>query len=113
MLNLSEKERYAYDRFAYDLIYQQDIVDTYNFEGYVKGFAKGEKQGMEKGEKKGLKKGRKAGIEEGRKEGREEGEAIGRKEEKRQMARKLKALNVPIEIIAQATGLSAENIEGS
>ena len=123
MLNLSEKERYAYDRFAYDLIYQQDIVDTYNFEGYVKGFAKGEKQGMEKGEKKGLKKGRKAGIEEGLEKGREEGEAIGlekgeaiglEKGEKKkafEIARQLKQTELSFMQIAQVTGLSLEEIE--
>ena len=50
-----------------------------------------------------LKKGR----EEGRKEGREE----GREEERMRNARNLKELGVSSEIIAQATGLSEEEIK--
>ena len=82
-LSLSEKERYAYDQFAYDLIYQRDIVETYNFEGYVDGFTKGEKQGMEKG-------------------GREKALAI---------ARQLKQMEFSATQIMQITGLNATDIE--
>lgn len=54
----------------------------------------------------GRLEGRAEGREEGRKEGREE----GRKEERFENARNFKKLGVPIEIISQATGLTAEEI---
>lgn len=47
---------------------------------------------------------------EGRAEGREEGREEGRKEERFENARNFKKLGVPIEIISQATGLTAEEI---
>ena len=45
-------------------------------------------------------------------EGREEGREEGIQQEKLQTTTKLKNLGVSIEIISQATGLSAEEIEG-
>ncbi len=53
-------------------------------------------------ERKGMKKG----IEQGIKEGIEQ----GKKEEKIAIARNMKALNLPIETIAQVSGLSAEEV---
>ena len=44
-------------------------------------------------------------------EGRQEGLAEGRMEEKQANARRMKALNLPIETICQVTGLSAGEIE--
>ena len=43
-------------------------------------------------------------------EGREEGRAEGREEERMELARKFKASGVSIDIIANATGLSEEEI---
>ena len=48
---------------------------------------------------------------EGRKEGRREGRLEGRLEGRREAARALKEQGVNVEIIARATGLSAEEIE--
>lgn len=58
----------------------------------------------------GRLEGRAEGREEGRKEGREEGREEGRKEERFENARNFKKLGVPIEIISQATGLTADEI---
>jgi predicted transposase/invertase (TIGR01784 family) len=44
-------------------------------------------------------------------EGRAEGEARGRAEEKREIARKMKAAGRPSSEIAEFTGLPAENID--
>ena len=49
--------------------------------------------------------------EKGREKGREEGRAEGRAEERRSMASKLKAAGTPIDLIAQVSGLSAEEVE--
>ena len=62
----------------------------------------------EEAEKRGLERGREEGREEGRKEGREE----GREEEKIELAKKFKSLGVDTSTIIQATGLSADVIEG-
>lgn len=58
----------------------------------------------------GRLEGRAEGREEGREEGRKEGREEGRKEERFENARNFKKLGVPIEIISQATGLTAEEI---
>ena len=47
----------------------------------------------------------------GKKLGETIGEARGKKLEKRETAKKLKRLNVDIEIIVQSTGLTKEEIE--
>ena len=61
----------------------------------------------QEGREEGLKEGEEIGRKEGRKEGREE----GRKETILQNARNLKQLGVSMTIIAQATGLSEEEIQ--
>lgn len=58
----------------------------------------------------GRLEGRAEGREEGREEGRKEGREEGRKEKRFENARNFKKLGVPIEIISQATGLTAEEI---
>ena len=69
----------------------------------------------EEAEKRGLERGREEGREEGRvegrKEGREEGREEGRNETNLDNARNFKKLGVAIDIISQATGLSADVIE--
>ena len=64
--------------------------------------------GLERGIKQGLEKGIKQGLERGIKEGREE----GIKESKKEMASALKRHNVPMDIIMETTGLTAEEIKG-
>ena len=48
---------------------------------------------------------------EGRAEGRAEGKAEGRAEEKMDNARKMKADNMPTDLISKYTGLTIEEIE--
>ena len=56
--------------------------------------------------------GREEGLEQGRAEGLEEGLDRGREEAMLESARKFKELGVSVDVIAQATGLSIEVIEG-
>ena len=65
----------------------------------------------EEAEKRGLEKGLKRGLERGREEGRVEGRVEGRNETNLDNARNFKKLGVAIDIISQATGLSADVIE--
>lgn len=69
------------------------------------------KHAEEKGIIKGEAKGRAEGRAEGRVEGRVEGRAEGKKEKAKEIALKLLALNTPIDIIFQSTGLSIEEIK--
>ena len=62
-------------------------------------------------EEKGIIKGEAKGRAEGRVEGRAEGRAEGKKEKAKEIALKLLALNTPIDIIFQSTGLSIEEIK--
>ena len=59
----------------------------------------------------GEKKGRAEGFAEGEKSGFSKGEKSGAAQEKREIAKNLKSLKLPMEQIKAATGLSAEEIE--
>ena len=95
MDQMSPEDRVRYIRHMDNLRIQWDVLTTARDEGLDEGREKG----MEEGLKEGIKEGIKDGIKEGRKEG------------VLQTAKKLKALNVPIEIISQSTGLSTEEIK--
>ena len=81
--NMDKADKLAYDRHLDALMIQNDVLSTAKLEG----------------------------MEEGREEGREEGIMVGRQEEKIATARNLKSLNIPIVVIAQATGLSIDEID--
>lgn len=81
-----DAEMYAYDKFWDMIRVERALLD----EGYTKGMQEGEQKGIEKG------------LEKGREE--------GRKLERMETARNLKKLNVATDTIAQATGLSPEEI---
>ena len=61
----------------------------------------------EDGRKAGLVEGEAIGLEKGR----SEGEAIGVAQEKREIAKSMKAKSIPNADIAEITGLSAEEVE--
>ena len=62
-------------------------------------------------ENKGYEEGKEEGIEEGRIEGRAEGIEEGSKQKAYEIAKKLLYLNIALEDISKATGLSIEEIE--
>jgi predicted transposase YdaD len=66
---------------------------------------------LDQAKKEGLRKGREEGRNEGREEDREEGLHEGREEEKRQTAIKMKENSLALDLIANITGLSYEEIE--
>lgn len=63
--------------------------------------------GLEEGRQRGIKEGK----EEGRKEGRKEGIKEGRNEKTKEIAKKMLAENIEIEVIEKITGLSRQEIE--
>ena len=91
-LSTSEKGQYYAHMEA--LRYQRSVIET----GWIEGHADGRAEG------------RAEGIAEGKAEGRAEGIAEGQNLEKRQIAANLKKQGLPIEIIANCTGLSPEEI---
>ena len=68
-------------------------------------------RGMEKGIEQGRSEGEKSGFSKGEKSGFSKGEKSGAAQEKREIARNLKSLKLPVEQIRTATGLSLAEIE--
>ena len=85
-------------RLKYQLQYNTEI-SVAREQGLAQGLKKGEAVGLKKGEAAGLKKGEAVGLKK------------GAAQEKREIAKNLKALNLTKEQIAEATGLSAAEIE--
>ena len=85
-------------RLKYQLQYNTEI-SVAREQGLAQGLKKGEAAGLKKGEAAGLKKGEAVGLK--------KGEA----QKQREIAKNLKALNLTKEQIAEATGLSAAEIE--
>ncbi len=83
--------------------------------GHERGFATGHERGLEEGRAEGLEAGRAEGLEAGRAEGLEAGRAEGRAEGEREkayeIARNLLKMGVPTATIAQASGLTLQDIE--
>lgn len=84
---MTDQERHAYDEHLNAVMIQNDVLDNAKAEGLAEGRA------------------------EGRIEGRIEGREEGRTEEKKSIALNLLSLKIPLEVIAQSTGLTEEEIE--
>ena len=86
--------------------------DTYNQIEYAResGREEGREEGHKVGKEEGLKEGREEGRKEGKEEGIKEGREEGSKDERSKIAINLIRLDASCEIIAQATGLSEEEV---
>lgn len=93
--NFTAEEYDQYTKSLGNMGDYQNIINTAAEEAEIRGHMRG------------LEQGREQGRAEGREEGREEGMNMAKKED----AKRLKELGVDVEIIAQATGLSVEEIE--
>lgn len=93
----------GYEKFWDMIRVEQALMDGAEAKGLAKGLEKGLKKGMEKG----IEIGKQKGIEIGKQEGIAEGEHKA----KLLVASNLKRQNIPLEIIAQSTGLPIEEIE--
>ena len=101
--NMNKAEQLAYDEHINAIMIHNDVLSTAAMEGRQEG----RQEGLAEGRQEGLAEGRQEGLAEGR----QEGLAEGRMEEKQANARRMKALNLPVETICQVTGLSAGEIE--
>lgn len=88
--DMTPEERYAYDEHINAIMIQNDVLDGARTEGLAEGKAEGLAEGLEKGLAEGLEKGKVEGII--------------------TVARNLKAINLSVEEIVKATGLSPEEI---
>lgn len=87
---MNKSERSAYYKHLDNIVILRDNIYTEREEGRLEGRAEGR--------------------EEGRKEGREEGREEGRITERKENAKKMKALGIPAETISQITGLPLADI---
>ena len=97
-LMMSKAERQAYDHHIDAIMIQNDVIDTAKMEGLAEGRAEGRAERRAEGRK------------EGREEGRAEGRVEGRAEAMSEIAKRMRELGTPVDIIAQATGLTPEEI---
>lgn len=87
---LSDKDKQAYYRHMESVRHMKSLFDTSRDEGYEEGMDKGLAKGMDRGLAKGLAK--------------------GRSERAKEIAKQLKAMGLTTEQIAQATGLTLDEI---
>ncbi len=112
--DMSPSEKKAYDDHLDDLLIQKNAIADSKAEGRAEGrkegLAEGRKEGLAEGRKEGLAEGRKEGLAEGLAEGHTKGLAEGMAKANTETAAKLKKLGVDVAAIAEATGLSTEQI---
>ncbi len=101
--SLSEEERASYLRFMENRRYEISIIESSRSEGRL--------DGLEEGRSKGIKEGMEKGIKEGMEKGIKEGMEQGKQQEKVNIARTFKQKGIDIKTIAEATGLTREEIE--
>lgn len=96
--SLSKKERLAYDENLRKYRDTVAVMEGQWLEGHAKGVAEGHAKGVAEGHAKGVVEGHAKGV------------AEGIDDNRRDNARRMKADNMPTELIAKYTGLSVETI---
>ena len=104
--SLPEAEKRAYYRDMEAIRYQRSVIKT----GWYEGRAEGRVEGRAEGRVEGRAEGRAEGLKEGKDEGLKEGMEKGKMQEKLEIAASMKKLNIPLETIALATGLTVDVI---
>ncbi len=111
VMNMSENERLAYDRYQYELSYQASIVESNYGLGRLEGWEEGREKGLEEGREKGLEEGREKGLEEGNEKGLEKGREEGEKRKALDVAFRMKQMGAALEDVIAITGLTREEVE--
>ena len=102
-MKMTQDERRAYKKFMINVHADRDVMETAKRDGWNEGWDKGMKAGKAEGVKIGKAEGMKAGEEKGKEKGKEIG--------KIEVAKNMKNLGLPLDVISQATGLTRELIE--
>ena len=100
--SLPEAEKRAYYRDMEAIRYQRSVIKTGWYEGRAEGRAEGRVEGRAEGRAEGLKEGKDEGLKEGMEK--------GKMQEKLEIAASMKKLNISLETIALATGLTVDVI---
>lgn len=95
VMRMDRDDQIAYDRYLMDRAVLRNQYITAKGEGHLEGFAEGHAEGLAKGHA----------------EGRAEGIEQGILKEKMENARKMKDKGLPLDIIAEITNLSLEELE--
>jgi len=98
VLKMTPQERAEYERAKIELMTQKCQLYTAELKGKAEGLAQGKAEGLAEGKAKG------------KAEGLAEGEAKGKVEANKETARKMKALGLSPEQIAEVTGISLDGI---
>ncbi len=106
--NLQQREKEQYEESLKAYLDWYNVLNSAKNAGVREGEAKGRAEGLAEGEAKG----RAEGLAEGEAKGRAEGLAEGAKKQAIETARNAKALGLPVETIAQLSGLSEDEING-
>lgn len=103
--DLSNDEVMRHEAQQREMYLQNELA--INEENYERGKQEGKEQGIKEGKEQGIKEGMEKGKEQGIKEGMEK----GKKENSIEIAKNLLSINLPLEQIAIATGLSIDEIK--
>ncbi|MBQ9243620.1 MAG: hypothetical protein IJ165_10450 [Proteobacteria bacterium] len=111
-MTAGEQLIYKYKREIWEAKEQaKEQAEIAGREARIEGRKEGKIEGRKEGKIEGRKEGKIEGRKEGKIEGRKEGKIEGRKEGKIETASNLLKLGISPELIAQATGLSATEID--
>ena len=91
----------------------RDSYATYQYaakNGWEKGMAEGMEKGLAQGMEKGIAQGMEKGIAQGMEKGIAQGMEKGEREKALTIARNLKSLGMSLDQIAEATGLTPDEI---
>ena len=102
-LQMTDKERHAYDAHMDDIMVQNDVLDTAKMEGRAEGRAEGLAEGRAEGRAEGLVEGHEKGLAEGMEKGRHNALLA--------TAKRMKEKGLSSADIAEMTGLSVEEVE--
>ncbi|MDR2199642.1 MAG: hypothetical protein LBR53_09355 [Deltaproteobacteria bacterium] len=107
--NFNLKLREEYKMLISKVVEDLD-VQLARVEGLEVGWEKGLAEGLEKGQQKGLAEGLEKGQQKGLAEGLEKGLAEGERKNALEVARKMLAADMPVEKIADFSGLSEDDV---
>lgn len=107
---MTKDELNAYYRHLDNIVILRDNIFTERAEGRAEGLAEGPAEGHVEGLAKGRTEGLAEGHAEGLAKGRTEGLAEGIEQANRQNARSMKAKGIPVDLIAEITGLPVQEI---
>ncbi len=107
----NEAELNAYEHYWDGVYYERGAIRHGYKQGMAQGLVEGLAQGKAQGLAQGLAQGKAEGLAQGKAQGLAQGKAEGIKQTNRDNARKMKLKGIPLDIIADVTGISIDEIQ--